>query len=42
MDQVREIAQTKLPDLNCVDLDSAISQVIGTAKSIGIDLQGGN
>lgn len=42
MDQVREIAQTKLPDLNCVDLDSAISQVIGTAKSMGIDLQGGN
>ncbi len=38
MEQVTEIAQTKLPDLNCSDLDSAISQVIGTAKSMGIEV----
>src|SRR5271157_5835897 len=33
-DQVVDIAKTKLPDLNTVDLDSAIRQVEGTAKSM--------
>jgi large subunit ribosomal protein L11 len=38
MDQVREIAEVKIPDLNCLSLDSAVSQVIGTAKSIGLNI----
>jgi large subunit ribosomal protein L11 len=35
-DQVREIAQTKLPDLNANDLAAAMKQVAGTARSMGI------
>lgn len=35
-DQVREIAETKMPDLNAMDLDSAMRQVEGTARSMGI------
>jgi len=37
--QVAEIAKTKMPDLNTVDLDSAISQVIGTARSMGLEVK---
>jgi len=37
-DQIREIAQTKLPDLNAVDLDGAIKIIEGTAKSMGIEI----
>ena len=36
MAQVEEIAKTKLPDLNCVSLESAISQVKGTCRSMGV------
>ncbi|MBI5379040.1 MAG: 50S ribosomal protein L11 [Nitrospirae bacterium] len=36
--QVREIAQTKLPDLNTRSLEAAIKTVEGTARSMGIDL----
>lgn len=36
--QVREIAQTKLPDLNANDLDAAIRIVEGTARSMGIEI----
>ena len=35
---VKEIAEIKMPDLNCLDLESAISQVEGTAKSMGLDI----
>ena len=35
-DQVREIAQTKMPDLNANDLDAAEQIVRGTARSMGI------
>ena len=35
-DQVREIAQTKLPDLNTDDIDAAMKVVEGTARSMGI------
>ena len=35
---VKEIAEIKLPDLNCLSLESAISQVEGTAKSMGLDI----
>ena len=36
--QVREIAQTKLPDLNCTDLDAAVRTVEGTARNMGIEV----
>src|SRR5262245_29814090 len=36
--QVREIAQTKLPDLNTESLDSAMRIIGGTARSMGIDV----
>ena len=39
MAQIEEIAKTKLPDLNCVGIESAISQVMGTAKSMGLEIQ---
>lgn len=39
MAQVEEIAKTKLPDLNCMTEESAISQVIGTCKSMGLEVQ---
>jgi large subunit ribosomal protein L11 len=35
-DQVKEIAQKKMPDLNTEKLDSAINTVAGTARSMGI------
>ncbi|MDR0625660.1 MAG: 50S ribosomal protein L11 [Bifidobacteriaceae bacterium] len=34
--QVREIAQTKLPDLNANDLDGASKIIAGTARSMGV------
>ncbi len=40
MAQVREIAQVKLPDLNCYDLDAAMKIVAGTARSMGIAIEG--
>jgi large subunit ribosomal protein L11 len=39
-DQIREIAQTKLTDLNANDLDAASRQVEGTARSMGIEVVG--
>lgn len=36
--QVREIAQTKLPDLNAHDIDKAVSIIEGTARSMGIEI----
>ncbi|KQY60144.1 50S ribosomal protein L11 [Aeromicrobium sp. Root495] len=39
-DQVREIATTKLPDLNANDIDSASKIVAGTARSMGITVEG--
>ena len=36
--QVRKIAETKMPDLNAVDLDGAMLQIAGTARSMGIDV----
>jgi len=38
--QVTEIATTKLPDLNANDLEGAKKQVIGTARSMGLTVQG--
>jgi large subunit ribosomal protein L11 len=37
-DQLREIARTKLPDLNSTDLDAAERIVAGTARSMGIEV----
>jgi large subunit ribosomal protein L11 len=36
--QVRELAQQKMPDMNCTDIESAIKTVMGTARSMGIDV----
>ena len=40
-DKVREIAEDKLPDLNCFTVDSAMSMVAGTARSMGVTVKGG-
>ena len=37
--QIEEIAKTKLPDLNAIDLEGAKLQVEGTARSMGIDVE---
>ena len=37
-EQLRTIAERKLPDLNCNDLDAAALVVAGTARSMGIDI----
>ncbi len=37
-EQIRQIAETKIKDLNCTDIESAISQVEGTAKSMGLEI----
>ena len=39
-DQVKEIAQSKMPDLNAFTLKSAMKMVAGTARSMGIKVQG--
>ena len=38
--QVEDIAKTKMPDLNCQDLEAAVRTVRGTARSMGIDVIG--
>ena len=38
-EQVREIAQIKLPDLNAYDVEAAIKQVKGTAENMGIEVK---
>ena len=38
--QVREIATTKMPDLNANDLDAASKIIAGTARSMGVDVEG--
>ena len=39
-DQVRAIAETKMPDLNCFTIESAMKMVAGTARSMGITVKG--
>jgi large subunit ribosomal protein L11 len=39
-DQVREIAELKMKDLNAVDVEGAMKQIEGTARSMGIDVVG--
>ncbi|HEY0553584.1 MAG TPA: 50S ribosomal protein L11 [Thermoanaerobaculia bacterium] len=38
--QVEEIAKTKLPDLNAASLATAVKTIEGTARSMGIEIQG--
>ena len=38
--QLREIAELKLKDLNAVDVDGAVKQIEGTARSMGIEIVG--
>lgn len=40
MKDVREIAQLKMPDLNASNLDAAIRIVMGTARSMGVEVEG--
>lgn len=39
-DQVREIAETKMPDLNCFTVESGMKMVAGTARSMGLTVKG--
>lgn len=38
--QVEEIAKLKMPDLNCSTLESAVSMIAGTARSMGVTVEG--
>jgi large subunit ribosomal protein L11 len=38
--QVEEIARTKMPDLNAASLETAIKTIEGTARSMGLEIQG--
>ena len=38
LDQVREIAKTKMPDLNAFDIEQAMEIIKGTARSMGVDV----
>jgi large subunit ribosomal protein L11 len=40
MTQVRQIAERKMPDLNANDLDAASRIIAGTARSMGVDVEG--
>ncbi len=39
-DQVRDIAETKMKDLNAIDIEGAMKQIEGTARSMGIIVEG--
>ncbi|MCW1970949.1 MAG: 50S ribosomal protein L11 [Anaerolineae bacterium] len=36
--QVKEIAELKMKDLNAIDLDGAMKQIMGTARSMGVEI----
>jgi len=38
--QVRQIAETKMKDLNAIDLEGAMRQIEGTARNMGIEVEG--
>ncbi|MXY30171.1 MAG: 50S ribosomal protein L11 [Gammaproteobacteria bacterium] len=38
VDQLKEIAEAKMPDLNAGDVDSAVRMIAGTARSMGIEV----
>jgi large subunit ribosomal protein L11 len=39
-EQVRQVAETKMPDLNCFTIESAMKMVAGTARNMGITITG--
>ena len=39
-EQIRTIAQTKMPDLNAIDIDAAMKIIEGTARSMGVTVEG--
>jgi large subunit ribosomal protein L11 len=39
MKQVREIAQTKMPDLNAANIEAAVQIILGTARSMGLEVE---
>ncbi|MEX0387421.1 MULTISPECIES: 50S ribosomal protein L11 [Spiribacter] len=39
-EQLEEIAQTKWPDLNAADMDAAVRTIAGSARSMGLDVEG--
>ncbi|WP_185852647.1 50S ribosomal protein L11 [Blattabacterium cuenoti] len=39
LDQIRMIAKNKMEDMNCSSIDSAISMIFGTARSMGIEVE---
>jgi len=39
MKDVKEIAQLKMPDLNAADIDAAVKIVMGTARSMGVEVE---
>jgi large subunit ribosomal protein L11 len=39
-EQVREIAEIKMPDLNCFNIESAMKMIAGTARSMGFNITG--
>ncbi|MGB3056804.1 MAG: 50S ribosomal protein L11, partial [Candidatus Omnitrophota bacterium] len=39
MEQVKEIAKEKMQDLNAVDMDNAVKIIMGSARSMGIELE---
>ena len=41
-EEIKKIAEIKMPDLNCYDIDSAINIVAGTARNMGIAVKGLN
>ena len=38
-EQLRKVAETKMPDLNAIDMEGAMAQVAGTARSMGIEVR---
>ncbi|EHQ53631.1 50S ribosomal protein L11 [Ectothiorhodospira sp. PHS-1] len=39
-EQVEEVARTKMPDLTAADLDAAVRSIAGSARSMGLDVEG--
>ena len=40
LDQLREIAEIKMPDLNATDIEAAMEIIAGTARSMGVNIEG--
>lgn len=38
-EQVKQIAETKMPDLNAADIDAAMAMIAGTARSMGVTVE---